>query len=307
MWSWIINNIGTRNNDLKSGYLYNVACLSDEEIWKSGDESTIKLFSINQRSPLKSIITKSGNTPEDIAVTKSGDLVYTDFDDRTVNIVRNEKIEEVMRLQNWRPRRVCSTSSGDLLVIMDSDDYKQTKVVCYSDSTEKQSIQFDDQSKPLYSSGKRGRSITENKNMDICVTDNRAVVVVSLAGKLRFRYTGHIPDPKNKPFCPRHNPPISFHPREITTVSQIHILIVDFYNDCVQIIDQDGRFLRYVDCELSKSYGLCTDSNDNLFVAQLLDRQVKKIKYTRIVQSVQSVRAQMLNFLNKLRIDKRVY
>ncbi|XP_062586150.1 uncharacterized protein LOC134247777 [Saccostrea cucullata] len=65
--------------------LYNVACLSDEEIWTRGGDSTMKLYSINLGSLLKSIRTKSGYEPSDIAVTKSGDLVYTDISDRTVN------------------------------------------------------------------------------------------------------------------------------------------------------------------------------------------------------------------------------
>ncbi|XP_061168265.1 uncharacterized protein LOC133177196 isoform X1 [Saccostrea echinata] len=258
---------------IDTGYreLYSVACLSNEEIWTSGRDNTMKLYSINQGSLLKSITTKSGNKPSDIAVTKSGDLVYTDYKDRTVNIVKNEKIEEVIRLQNWIPLSVCSTSSGDLLVIMDSDDNKPTKVVCYSGSTEKQTIQFDDKGKPLYSSGDYIRYITENRNLDICVSDNgsKAVVVVNQAGKLRFRYTGHTPAPKNKPFIPR----------GITTDSQSHILTADYHSNCIHIIDQDGQSLRYIDCGLSYPWGLCTDTNDNLFVAQRGKRQVKKVKY----------------------------
>ncbi|XP_062572382.1 uncharacterized protein LOC134234348 [Saccostrea cucullata] len=254
-------------------YLYNVACLSEEEIWTSGEDKAMKLYSINQKSLLKSITTKSGNISWDIAVTKSGDLVYTDNRDRTVNIVKNEKIEEVIRLQNWRPRGVCSTSSGDLLVIMYSDDDKQTKVVRYSGSTEKQTIQFDDKSKhkPLYSSSPTYKYITENRNLDICVSDwdAKAVVVVNQAGKLRFRYTGHTPAPKNKPF----------YLLGITTDSQSHILTADCDNECVHIIDQDGQFLRYINCRLSDPWGLCIDTNDNLFVAQYYERQVKKIRY----------------------------
>ncbi|XP_062620703.1 uncharacterized protein LOC134282315 [Saccostrea cucullata] len=265
----IVTTIYTRFKD----YLCNVACLSDEEIWTHGNENTMKLYSINQGSLLKSIRTKSGILAGDIAVTKSGNLVYTDNKDGTVNIVKNEKIEEVIRLQNWRPRTVCSTSSGDLLLIMSTDDDKQTKVVCYSGSTEKQTIQFDDKGNPLYSTGCFTRHITENRNLNICVSDQgvKGVVVVNQAGKLRFSYTGHTPAPRNKPFCPH----------GITTDSQSHILTADYHNDCIHIIDQDGQFLRYIDCGLSEPFGLCIDSNDNLFIAQNRNRQVKKIKYQK--------------------------
>ncbi|XP_062588692.1 uncharacterized protein LOC134250345 [Saccostrea cucullata] len=212
----IVTNINTGY-----GQLYNVACLSNEEIWTSGHDNTMQLYNISQGSLLKSITTKSGKRPEDIVVTKSGDLVYTDHNDRTVNIVKNEKIEEVIRIQNsWRPEGFCSTSTGDLLVIMGSDENKPTKVV-------------------------------QNKNQDICVSDcgAGAVVVVNQAGKLRFKYTGHTPAPKNRPFRP-----VRLH--GITTDSQSHILTADNNNKCVHIIDPEGQFLRYIDCELSYPWGL---------------------------------------------------
>ncbi|XP_062611838.1 uncharacterized protein LOC134273662 [Saccostrea cucullata] len=180
----IVTTIDTEYNQI-----YSMACVSDKEIWTKGYDSTMKLYSINQGSLLKSITTRSGNIPQDIAVTKSGDLVYIDGRDRTVDVAKNEKIEEVIRLKNWEPIRVCSTSSGDLLII------------------------------------------------------------------------------------------IQFTPLGITTDSQSHILTADFNNHCVHIIDQDGQFLRYIECELSGLWGLCTDTNDNLFVIQYDNGQVKKIKY----------------------------
>jgi hypothetical protein len=251
-------------------YLCNVACPSEEEIWTCGDSTTMKLYSISQGSLLKSITTKSGNTPSDIAMTNSGDLVYTESNDRTVNIVKNEEIETVIRLQGWYPRSVCCTSSDNLLVTMESNN-KPSKVERYSGSTATQTIQFDDQGYPLYSSGPYYRSISENRNLDICVADSgaKAVVVVNQAGELRFRYTGHTPPLKNKPFIPR----------GIITDSQSHIITSDIDNSCVHIIDQDGQFLRYIHCGLSEPWGLCIDTNDNLFVAQFINKQVKKIKY----------------------------
>lgn len=55
-------------------------------------------------------------------MTKNGNFVYTDPTSRTVNILENTQIHEVIRLRGWRPQGVCSTASGDLLVIMHKVD-----------------------------------------------------------------------------------------------------------------------------------------------------------------------------------------
>ena len=67
---------------------------------------------------------------------------------------------------------------------MTSEDWDQTKVVRYSGSTEKYSIQWDDQGQPLFPAGYNTKCLKENKNLDICLADPdaRAVIVVSAAG-----------------------------------------------------------------------------------------------------------------------------
>ncbi|XP_022295997.2 uncharacterized protein LOC111105845 [Crassostrea virginica] len=259
-------------NTIKTGYadLHSVTCLNEEQIWTSGRTADIKCFNI-QGVLQKTIQTKSGKFPHDIAVDR-GALLYSDGTTRTVYKVKNDQTEEIITLQGWVPSQLCVTSSGDLLATMYSDDTTQSKVVRYSGSTLKQTIQFDDYGQPLYSGNNEIKYISENRNLDICVADcgAGAVVVVNQAGKLRFRYTGPSSSTKNKPF----------EPCGITTDSQCRILTSDWNNRCIHILDTDGLFLRYIDnCDLKRPYGLCVDSNDSLFVCEYFKGNVKKIRY----------------------------
>ena len=251
---------------------HSVSSLSDEEIWTSGNDKIMKLFNLHGEL-IKSIQTESGNKVMDIAVTRGGNLVYTDYKDKSINIVTGEQIQQLVKLQGWRPYGICCSSFDDLLVIMDSDDRKETKVVRYSGVSDKQCSMFklDEQGQPLFPSVTSFdyRYLTENRNLDVCVADNsnRAVVVVNALGKLRFRYTG---PPSSKEV---------FYPVGIATDSQGRILTADSYRNLIHIVDQDGHFLCFVgNCDLQRPWGLCVDSKDNLIVAEYKTGRMKKIK-----------------------------
>ncbi|XP_052712325.1 uncharacterized protein LOC128186546 [Crassostrea angulata] len=254
------------------GYLRSVTCLNENSIWTSRETSDIKCFDV-EGTLLKTIKTRSGEWLRDIAVDSNGDLLYCDWGNRTVCRVKNGRIEELIILQGWRPSKLCISNFGDILVSMTSINETQSKVICYSFATEKQTIQYDDKGKPLYSGNSYPKYITENRNHDICVADSeaRAVVVVNQVGKLQFRYVGHPSFTKKNPFLPR----------GITTDSQSRILTTDSDNHCIHILDKKGQFLRYIDnCDLNYPFGLCVDKNDNLFVCEHFKGNVQKIKYS---------------------------
>ena len=265
----IITVLNTKNVPL-----VNISLLNDDEIWVSGDENVINLFTF-QGELQQSAIAKSKTKPQVIEVTRSGDLVYADYMNRNINLRRNSPIQPLITLKNWRPSGLCSTSSGDLLVSMSCDYPNHTKVVRYSGSAERQNIQWDDKGEALYSYG-GSKYLRENRNLDICVADPGAgaVVVVNEAGIFRFRYTGQPPSYWESWFRKKEE----FIPRGITTDSQSCILVAD--RSRIHILDQDGIFLRFIESnDLHHPCSLCVDSKDNLFVAESCTGQVKKIQY----------------------------
>ena len=237
----------------------------------------------------RSVQTKSGDIPYDIATTHSGDLVYTDYDDRTINIVKNDQIQSLVTLQEpWRPYSVCITSSGDLLVTMRMDNKTHKKIVRFSDSKEKQNIPWDEPQQYFLRENTKfvpvpaipnTLRLCENKNLDICVSDciSGVIGVFSAEGTLQHRYTG------GKPLI---NGP--FHPVGITTHSHCQILAAESFENRIHILDKDCRFLRYIECVgLIEPFGLDVDYSCLLYTSDAADdMQCVDLGGRRIIKKV---------------------
>ena len=98
-----------------------MSCLSDSELWICGFHD--KIVTLNLLGELlRSVQTKSGNWSVDITMTKSEDLLYTDPGDSSINLVGGTKVRRLIRLRRLVSSHLCSKSSGDLLITMDSDE-----------------------------------------------------------------------------------------------------------------------------------------------------------------------------------------
>jgi hypothetical protein len=251
--------------------LYHVACAGVDEVWLSGKDKTIRRVDIH--GSVRDTV-KCPNWPDDITVTRQGKLVYSDGPKRTVNIVRHGKTKTLITApQGWYPRQLCCTKSGDILVSMDNTDSSRYKIVRYQGHTVTQEIDRDEDGKPIYKEGEYALYVVENNNGDVCASDRNAdtVVVVNKSGRVRFRYDG-TPARRKKSFDPKH----------IVTDSMSQIIVADYNNACLHILDQNGQFLRCVDnCGLVNPVGLSVDNEGRLWVGLQDSGKVKVIQYMK--------------------------
>ncbi|XP_048778022.2 uncharacterized protein LOC125681824 [Ostrea edulis] len=250
-----------------------VACVGVDEAWVSGADKIVRRVDIHG-SVRDTVTTTCKPWPSDIKVTRQGELVYCDVNNRTLNIVRHGRTEALITTpQCWKPGKLCCTESGDILVCMYTTDYRQHKIVRYQGHTVEQEIDRDEDGEPIYKGGRYPLYVMENNNGDICASNSNAdiVVVVDKSGRVRFRYDS---TPARRK--------ISFNPRHIVTDSMSRIIVTDWNNACLHILDQNGQFLRCVDnCGLHNANGLSVDNEGRLWVGLAISGEVKVIQYMK--------------------------
>lgn len=108
--------------------------LYGEKVVITGDCFIIELIKLTQKRRIAhtSITIEVMIHPWNIAIDSDSNFVYTDRYQQTIFLLKNNETHVLLTVRDWRPLNVCITLNGDLLVIMDSCDLKQTKVVRYS-------------------------------------------------------------------------------------------------------------------------------------------------------------------------------
>ena len=252
---------------------YGVACVGESEAWIHGNMQIIKRYDIH--GTVKGTVTTLCQfKPGDISVTKDEEMIYSDRDSNTIKIVRDGKSETLITPpQGWTPWGLCCTRSGDILVQVYKGNRSQTKnkIIRYQGQNLRQEINADEQEKSIFKEVYGSLYMSENNNGDICVSDANAgtIVVVDKKGKIRFRYDG-TPARRGKT-CGL---------RGIVTDALSQIIVADYNNNCLHILDQNGQFLRCIDnCELDKPIGLSVDNEGRLWVGLNESGKIKVIEY----------------------------
>lgn len=174
-------------------------------------------------------------------------------------------------LSPWYPTGLSSTANSDLLVSMRSRDELRSRVVRYTEKKESKVIEYDKRGTNLFSTNvSSALFLTENSNGDICVCDfaGKSVVVVDASGDLRFKYCGNISEQSKY---------TSFTPIHIVTDVGHRIIISDYSNDTIHVLDCDGHFVCYI--EYPCNGGLKVDGDHNLVVGERKTGKIRVIKY----------------------------
>ncbi|XP_062581656.1 uncharacterized protein LOC134243428 [Saccostrea cucullata] len=261
--------IATIPSRIKS--LRHIICTRNNEAWACSGDRFIRRIDI-RGSIKEKIATKCKPSPNEISVTRKGELIYSDHDSRTVNIVRQGKIETLITLpRGWHPDGLCCTRSGDILVSMYTTDKSHYKIVRFQGQTAIQEIDKDARGQNIFEGGQPGVLVDENNNGDICASDfdTSTVIVMDKTGRVRFRYDG-TPTRRKK----------SFGPAYIKTDSLSQIILIDIINDCLHLLDENGQFLRCIsNCGLRNLGGLSVDSEGRLWVGCFDSGDIKVIQY----------------------------
>lgn len=248
--------------------LWRLTCKGIGKVWVSGNNKTIIQIDWDG-SILKTV--KTSENAIGLSLNVKQELVFIKgWHDTKFFKCKNNTVVTLLELSNWRPRGLCHTENGTMLVSLRSLNDKRSRVVRYSGSKEINVIENDNQGKQLFSvHSKSVLHLTENGNGDICVADNagKAFVVVDSCGDLRFTYSGNImAQLKNN----------LFQPSMIVNDKFFQILINDTLNDILHIIDCDGNFICYIECSCT---GISVDTDHNLIVGEKTPGKIRIIKY----------------------------
>ena len=264
---------------IQSNYhaLFRVTCVGEDKAWILGNSNVISKINIHG-SVTEKVIIPCLFFPDDISVNTEGDLVYSDFDRKTVNTVRNGRIKsQITPRHGWEPHSLCCTKAGGIFIhLMEkslSTKSAKNKIIHYQGQRITQIIDKDDLGNSILGDGTCSIYITQSCNGDICVSDTNAekVIILDKLDRVRYRYDGKQANLRKL-----------FSPKGLVTDSLCQIIVSDYNNECVHILSKNGQILRCLDeCGLLKPCALSLDGQGRLWVGMRSSGDIKVIEYLK--------------------------
>ncbi|XP_062568173.1 uncharacterized protein LOC134230390 [Saccostrea cucullata] len=271
--SFLVASSIITNIDTECSPLYRVSCVTKEVAWISGNDDTLR--EITSSGLVLKKLTSQGSIPFGMATTRKGELLFTDYSDKCVKMINDDKVKTIIRCV-WIPSGICVSPSGDKFVALCNDRISnlQFTVMQYSGGIVKHTFQFDEQKQNLFATEGPYKclQIALNTNGDLCIVDwnGAAVIILNQGGGLKAKY------------CCKTNPqlPEGFSPRYIATDSLSHILVSDTNNSCIHILDSEDVPMTVLKYGLVRPAGISIDSDNNLWVTE----QAGKLKILKFLK-----------------------
>ena len=246
-----------------------LACVEDGRAWMETDVNKLQL--VDREGSVKDTISTNFNF-YGITVTLDGTLILPDYRNRCIkSISKQKKISTLFRTGGINPYSLCILQSKDIVMTFNRD----SKVDVYRrDGLIRQTFDHIKFKNPI--------SVAENKvNQDIYICEHDKnhdyspgkVIAVDVDGQLRYEYSGQ----GDKVFCPV----------GVCTDQMGHVLITDFHNNCVHILDQEGRFIQHILTEqqgLKQPNAIDVDKEGYVWVGEYINYNKGHVKVARYLQ-----------------------
>ena len=239
-----------------------IACANGSQVWVRTGHKTLQLMDRNG-SARDSINTKFYFSA--MSFTFDGDLLLDDYGNKYIKLVSRQRKISTLFETSWGATGLCCLHNNNIVVTFCYD----SKVVVYNRNGE--IIQTLD-----HIELRHPRSVAVNKvNRDIYICDlfgstcysTGKVITIGVDGQLQYEYAGQGGN--------------EFAPVDVCTDQMGNVLITDYNNHRVHILDQKGQFIQYaltLQQGLNKPNTISVDKDGYIWVGQRT-RCIKVARY----------------------------
>ena len=226
-----------------------------------------KLELVNREGAVKNTI-RTDLFISDLGLTSDGSIILADYNNKCIKSVSEQQTIGTLFMTSGQPDGLCCLQNDDIVVAFS----KNRKVEIYNRNG-KVIQKLDYKFRYPY-------KVAVNKvNQDVCIcdldsaiSDTGKFIAVRHDGQLRYEYSGQGNE--------------QFYPRKVCTDQMGYVLITDFCNHRVHILDLEGRFIQYLLTSkqgLQRPSAIDVDKEGYLWVGEYVNYNKGTVKVAKYV------------------------
>ncbi|KAJ8299649.1 hypothetical protein KUTeg_023709 [Tegillarca granosa] len=247
-----------------------VAISNDNLVWlaKSGEREITQATKTG--NVMKTI--KTDFVINDFAVNSSGELFMSASGTAWIKkLTKDEKFLDVYHIPEGYTAQGLTVTDDDQIVVCLYQLFEDSKLVQLNkDGKLQKIIQYNlDGTTPLFENPER---VCGNRNGDLIITQPfKNIIILDNQGKKRSEYNGQVQ-------CL----PKRFNPQCTVTDKLSHILVSDYDNSTVHLLDKSGNFIQFIKPQtgtFSHPEGMCIDKRNKLWICSENGSKILVVNY----------------------------